>query len=153
MTDKEIRKLNRLELLELMVTISEENENLRKKMGTLQKQLDEREISLDSAGSIAEASLSLSGVFDAAQDAADRYLENIKEINRSAVKEAERMMADTKKECLEMEQEAKKQVDEKWKSLKKMLDDYIKTHDITKEELKTLVVEQKQAKAQNPGLN
>ena len=153
MTDKEIRKLNRLELLELMVTISEENENLRKKMDTLQKQLNEREISLDSAGSIAEASLSLSGVFDAAQDAADRYLENIKEINRSAVKEAERMMADTKKECLEMEQEAEKQVDEKWKSLKKMLDDYIKTHDITKEELKTLVVEQKQAKAQNPGLN
>lgn len=153
MTDKEIRKLNRLELLELMVTLSEENEILRKKVDALQKQVDEREIDIESAGSIAEASLELSGVFEAAQDAANRYLENIAKINTSAQKDADRMIAKAKRTCADMEQEAKKQVDEKWKSLKKMLDEYIKTHDITKEELKTLVVEQKQAKVQNPGLS
>ncbi len=153
MTDKEIRKLNRLELLELMVSISEENETLRRKVESLQTQLDEREIDIESAGSIAEASLELAGVFEAAQDAADRYLENIKKGSESAKKEADRMLAKAKRECEDMEIEAKKQVDEKWASLKKMLDDYIKTHDITKEELKTLVVEQKQAKVQNPGLN
>ena len=153
MTEREIRKLNRLELLELMVTISEENETLRKKADTLQKQLDERSIDIESAGSIAEASLELSGVFEAAQDAADRYLENIIKTSNAAKKEADKMIANAKKTCADMEQEAKKQVDEKWKSLKKMLDEYIKTHDITKEELKTLVVEQKQAKVQNSGLN
>ena len=153
MTDKEIRKLSRLELLELMVTISEENDDLRQKADDLQKQLDARSIDIDSAGSIAEASLELSGVFEAAQDAADRYLENIRKIGISAKKDADRMIAKAKKTCADMEKDAEKQVDEKWKSLKKMLDDYIKAHDITKEELKTLVVEQKHAKVQEPSVS
>lgn len=153
MNEKEIRKLSRLELLELLVSVSEENEALRREAEALQKQLADREIDMASTGSIAEAAMSLSGIFDAAQDAADRYLENIKKVNHSASKEAERMIADAKKDCLAMEQEAQKQVDDKWKSLKKMLDAYIETHDITKEELKTLVVEHKQAKVQNPGIS
>ena len=153
MTDKEIRKLSRLELLELMVTISEENDVLRQKADDLQKQLDARSIDIDSAGSIAEASLELSGVFEAAQDAADRYLENIRKIGISAKKDADRMIAKAKKTCADMEKAAEKQVDEKWKSLKKMLDDYIKTHDITKKELKTLVVERQHAKVQEPSVS
>lgn len=45
---------------------------------TLQRERTSRRIELEEAGSIAEAALKLSGIFEAAQDAADRYLENIK---------------------------------------------------------------------------
>lgn len=45
---------------------------------TLERERTSRRIELDEAGSIAEAALRLSGIFEAAQDAADRYLENVK---------------------------------------------------------------------------
>lgn len=45
---------------------------------TLERERTSRRIELNEAGSIAEAALKLSGIFEAAQDAADRYLENVK---------------------------------------------------------------------------
>lgn len=51
---------------------------------TLEQERSSRRIELDEAGSIAEASLKLSGVFEAAQDAADRYLENIRLLQTAA---------------------------------------------------------------------
>jgi len=157
MTDKDIRKLNRLELLELMVSISEENETLKKKIDTMQEKLDAREIEISSAGSIAEASLELSGVFEAAQDAADRYIENIRKSSEAAKKtakaEADALMAKTKKECDTMQKDAKRQVQEKWKSLKKMLDDYMKDNSITKAEVQNLVAQQRETKVQKPEIN
>lgn len=80
MTDRELRKLSRVELLEMLVTLSEENEKLKTENEELRKQLADRSILIEKAGSIAEASMEISGVFKAAQDAADRYLENIKRL-------------------------------------------------------------------------
>lgn len=78
MTDKELRKLKRVELLEILVSLSEENEQLRKENEELRKALSQKEICIEQSGSIAEASLKLSGVFEAAQRAADLYLENVR---------------------------------------------------------------------------
>lgn len=78
MTDKELRKLKRVELLEMLVSLSEENEQLRKENEELREALSRKEICIEQSGSIAEASLKLSGVFEAAQRAADLYLENIR---------------------------------------------------------------------------
>lgn len=78
MTDKELRKLKRVELLEMLVSLSEENEQLRRENEELREALSRKEICIEQSGSIAEASLKLSGVFEAAQRAADLYLENIR---------------------------------------------------------------------------
>lgn len=78
MTDKELRKLRRVELLEILVSLSEENEQLRKENEELREAISRKEICIRQSGSIAEASLKLSGVFEAAQRAADLYLENIR---------------------------------------------------------------------------
>lgn len=51
---------------------------------TLESERSSRRIELDEAGSIAEAALKLSGVFEAAQDAADRYMENIRLLQTAA---------------------------------------------------------------------
>lgn len=77
MTDKEVKKLNRAELLEVLLEQSREIERLRAENQELKIQLEDRRIQLASAGSIAEAALRLNGVFEAAQRAADEYLDNV----------------------------------------------------------------------------
>lgn len=76
--DKDLRRLNRYQLLELLVAQTERADQLEKELEKMCQQINEKEIQLSNLGSIAEASLQVSGVFDVAQKAADIYLENAK---------------------------------------------------------------------------
>lgn len=91
MTEKELKKLNRAELLQMLIIQTERVEalecELEKKEADYQKQLKElkdaladKKLKIEKVGSIAEASLALNRVFETAQQAADQYLENIKEL-------------------------------------------------------------------------
>ena len=73
-TPKELRKMSRFQLLELLVFQTERADKLQKEIEDLQAQLQDRNLRLSKLGSIAEASLHLSGIFDAAQEAADFYI-------------------------------------------------------------------------------
>ena len=79
MTDRELRKLSRAELLEMLLIQSKEVDRLSKELDEANRKLDDRKILLENSGSIAEAALKLNGVFEAAQMAADQYLENIRQ--------------------------------------------------------------------------
>lgn len=78
MTDKELRKLSRAELLEMLIEQIEENESLRSQLNEANEKLNDRKIIIESSGSIAEAALRLNGVFEAAEKAAEQYLENVR---------------------------------------------------------------------------
>ena len=78
MTDKELRRLSRSELLEMMISLTEENEKLKIRLEQAEAQLKDRRILVDKAGSIAEAALQLNKVFEAADRAAQQYLENVR---------------------------------------------------------------------------
>ncbi len=78
MTDKELKKLKRAELLEMLIEQSKEVASLKKQLQEANEKLEDRQIIIESSGSIAEAALRLNGVFEAAQNAAEQYLENIK---------------------------------------------------------------------------
>ena len=80
MTDRELRKLGKAELMELLLEQSEEIARLRKQLAEREAALTDRELKLQRAGSIATASLTLTNVFEAAQAAADLYLENVKRL-------------------------------------------------------------------------
>ena len=82
MTDKELKKLSRSELLELLIDQMKENEKLRLKLKKAYRQLRDRKIVMEQAGSIAEAALQLNGVFEAAQAAAEQYLESLQYLSR-----------------------------------------------------------------------
>ncbi len=90
MTEKELRKLNRYQLLELLIMQTERANELQEKLDALEAQIRERELQLSKIGSIAEASLQLSGVFEASQKAADLYLESVKKQADEIVKDAQR---------------------------------------------------------------
>lgn len=78
-TEKELKKLNRYQLLELIILQTEEMEKLKKELEETKAKLEKRQIIMEKVGNIAEASLQLSGIFEAAQMAADVYLESVKE--------------------------------------------------------------------------
>ena len=85
MTEKELHRLKRGELLELLVEQGElvekqqkELDSLREQVKSLSARLEERQIAISESGSLAEASLKLSDIFEAAQKAADLYLDNIR---------------------------------------------------------------------------
>lgn len=87
MTEKELRRLSRRELLEMLITRTIENERLTEELQQARKELSDRKLIQERAGSMAEAALQLNGVFEAADRAAREYLENIRrmaEESRSA---------------------------------------------------------------------
>lgn len=78
MTEKELRKLNRRDLLEMLIFQTKRNDELEMKLHEAEEKLNEKNIFLEKAGSIAQAALQLSGVFEAADEAALRYLASLK---------------------------------------------------------------------------
>lgn len=77
MTDKELKKLSRAELLEMLLIQTREVENLQKKLSKAEAIFSERYMNYLEAGSLAEAMLKVNGVMEAAQAAADQYLARI----------------------------------------------------------------------------
>lgn len=77
MTDKDLRKLSRKQLLELLLKQTQRADELEKRLMETEKRLADKKLILAETGSIAEASLKLNGIFEAAQEAADQYLENV----------------------------------------------------------------------------
>lgn len=84
MTDRELRRLSRAELLEMLLEQIEENERLNQRLGEMRKELADRRITLEQSGTMAEAALKLNGIFEAADRAARQYLENIRIMARES---------------------------------------------------------------------
>ena len=143
MTDKELKRLSRGELLEMLIQQSKELERLRKQLDAAQTALQNREIAITNAGSIAEAALQLNGVFTAAQDACQQYMENIchlsqnqericaqrdaesqaeaKRIVEEARKESEALEHETRMMCAEMVTKAKAESQAYWDEVSRRL--------------------------------
>lgn len=87
LSGKEIQRLRRTELLEVLLLQSKENDVLRstiqEKNGTineLKKQLNSKKIDLEKAGTIAEASFQMNGVLETVEKAAQQYLDNLQDL-------------------------------------------------------------------------
>lgn len=75
---KELKKLSRKELLNLLLEVTEENEKLREENMKLKEECDNKILLMNNSGSIAEASLKITKVFEEAQKAANIYLDSVK---------------------------------------------------------------------------
>ena len=106
MTDKELRRLSRSELLEMLIAQTEENSQLKIRLEQAEAQLRDRKIAINNAGSLAEAALSLNGVFQAAEAAAQQYLENIQRISSQQDAISRVIKEQSAKEAAQIRQEA-----------------------------------------------
>lgn len=102
MTDKELRRLHREDLLQILIAQQRQIDELNAALEESEAALNEKKIAVQEAGSVAEAALKLSGVFEAAQQAADLYAEEMRaradEIVAQAKAEAEQILNRARRE-------------------------------------------------------
>lgn len=78
MTDKEFKRLRRSDLIEILYEYQKREKALQDEIAALRAALEERELKIQNAGSIAEAVMKLNGLFEAAQKTADDYVEQVR---------------------------------------------------------------------------
>lgn len=128
MTEKELKKLNRYQLLELIILQTEQINELEKQLAGAKERLESQQIQTSQAGSIAEAALQLSGIFKAAQNAADTYLENVKrhtenaeQIEENAKASAQQILENARTEAETLTKNARMQADSMIQSAQAMM--------------------------------
>lgn len=150
MTDNELRKLSRGDLLELLLQQSTELQELKAKLEEAESALQDRRLKLDQAGSIAEAALQLNGVFEAAQMACSQYMDNIEHLSQrqeeicqrreresqakaelilsTAEKQRAEMERSTQQRCMEMVARAEAESRAYWDEVSQRLEAFVAEH-------------------------
>lgn len=157
MTGKEMKKLRRDELLEMLIEQTKRKDELEVQLAQAEEKLQSREIGLQEAGTLAEAALQLNAIFEAADSAASLYLENIRAMadkQRSAApvapdagamdadtrERAQRQLAEVAAKCEAMEEEtrrkceamkakAQKEADAYWAEVSRRIEQYLEEHE------------------------
>lgn len=132
MVSKELRKLNRRELVDVIYQLKKNEEQMQEKIETLEAELEERRIHLSEVGSIAEATTSITGIFSVAQSTADLYLHEISSMKEDAQREYEKLIEEAEKKVEEAEkkvEEAEKIVEEAEKKAEAIMIDVKKRYD------------------------
>ncbi len=146
MTDKELRHLSRAELIDIIYELQKQNDKKDVQMQKLRAALEERTLRISKAGSIAEAAISVNGVFEAAQAAADQYLASVKvatanmertlaeaeekrqKILSDAEQQANDLVRRAEQRAASMNAETDKQCAEKWSAFEHRANDLIAAH-------------------------
>ena len=92
MFNKELKKLSRRELVDLLYQMKKNEEQLQEEIAALQQAVEDKRLRISVAGSIAEAAASVTNVFSAAQMTADLYLHEISCMKEETQKECEKMI-------------------------------------------------------------
>ena len=112
MTEQQFRRLTREELIEIIYELQKKQAQMEQENERLRQALSDRQIKIENAGSIAEASLALNGVFEAAQAAADQYLEQIRAASETSQQLCDRLVANAQRRACaivaQAQQEAKR---------------------------------------------
>lgn len=133
MTEQELKKLRRSDLLELLLDVTREKEQLQQELEQVRAQLNSKTIAIASAGSLAEAALQLNGVLEAAQNACEQYTWNIRQrssqqeaicdqMERETQERCDKMERETQKRCDQMLRQAKEDAEEFWEYVQKKAD-------------------------------
>lgn len=99
MLEKELKRQSREELLQLLLHQTKEAERLRTELAEARQQLDDRQLQVEQAGTLADAVVAVNGVMEAAQAAAGQYLENLARRDADAQARAEAVLAQARQEA------------------------------------------------------
>ena len=127
MTDRQLRKLNRTDLLKLLLEEKKENEALRKQLQEMQLQLECKQLNLNQSGSLAEAALKLSGIFEAAETACQYYTENIRNLSGRQEEICRKMEQETREKCDRMLEQARQMSRVYWEEYTEKCSRYMKS--------------------------
>lgn len=102
MKEKELKHMSRAELLELLLVQTKETERLRARLKKAESELADRNLRIREAGDLAHAALELNGVMEAAQAAAQQYLENIARMEEETRQRCEQLLANAGREAAQL---------------------------------------------------
>ncbi|MDR2355908.1 MAG: hypothetical protein LBE16_06900 [Clostridiales Family XIII bacterium] len=139
MKEKQLRSLGKTDLLNIMRMQEEEIERLGAENRALSERLAQRVLIMEDAGSIAEASLRIGGVMQAAQESANIYLESLRVMEsesrlRMEKKEeelsrrAEEILRDAEQRAAARETLERQTVEELWRDFRNRVDRFVKAH-------------------------
>lgn len=122
--ENDLRSMSKTELLTMLRDQEVEINELKEENARLRQQLEDKRIGLQECGSIAQAALKLNGVFEAAQAAADQYLESVKAGSSGAELNAQiqEELAQTRARCQQMEEEAARRVERQRQAFARMVE-------------------------------
>ena len=104
MTDKEFKRLSRSQLIDIIYQFQLKQEELAAENEKLRKALADKRILVNNSGNIAEAALEIHNVMQAAQSAAEHYLE---EIQRRVDSEYRQIIKEAKAEGMALVEKAR----------------------------------------------
>ena len=108
MTDKELKRLSRPQLIEIIYQLQLKQEELIAENEKLSEELKDRRIHIDEAGNLADAVLVLHNVMQTAQEAAAHYLE---EMQIRADSERQQILSDAEAEAAAVLERAKREAE------------------------------------------
>ena len=138
MPDRELRRMRRAELVEIILALKQTEDRLRAENAALSAQLQERQIHIENAGSIAQAALGLNNVFAAAQAAADDYLHSVQASLADTNATAANTLSQARSEAKRILEQAEQEVQQRWQAFDRkaneLLDQYRSTDGLLSEE-------------------
>ena len=109
MTDKEFKRLNRAQLIDIIYQFQLQVGELSEEKKELERELADKRLRLSNAGNIADAALEINDCFRTAQNAAEQYLNEIKALYDEIEVERQRILAEAHAEAAVIIANAKKQ--------------------------------------------
>ena len=150
MTERELRAMNRVQLIDEALRLMCENEDLRDKLAEIKKRNADKPAAEPAPepgtapGTLADTAAAVSGILNAAQMTADTYLADIARMKAEQEATCARLISEAEEKCREMERgtqercraiydKANREAAERWGDLAKRLEntmrDYIADKD------------------------
>ena len=99
MIDKELKRLSRRELVDIIYQLKKNEQEKQEKITALEEELQEKRIRVSVAGSIAEAATDITQIFYTAQRTADLYLSEIAYMKAETETECAKILEDARKKA------------------------------------------------------
>lgn len=116
-------------MAETIKQLRENEDKLRAENERLKDELCNQKIIIAKSGSIAEATVGISGIFQKAQKTADSYIENIKFREGETKKRCEKMIRIARAESRRIREEAKRDIDRQWAEFNKKTEEVLKSYE------------------------
>ena len=107
MPGNELKTLSRRELVDIIYQQKRHEEQLQAELAALQAELQDKRLKLSKAGSIAEAALSITDVYAAAQASADLYLREIARLKEETEQQCAQRIAEAEQSVREILEDGK----------------------------------------------
>lgn len=108
MTDREFKRLNRAQLIEIIYQLQLQVDSLTEQNQEIEKALADKRLRISNAGNLAEAALEINNCFSSAQNAAEQYLNEIKLLLEETEAERRKILTQARAEASAIIANAKK---------------------------------------------